>query len=373
MGNESDREKVGLRGPVKTCVEEINFPGVTLPDGTKIPERWDAHTTDYDVDGRLLANRGPNSDGSEWITAQSYDADGRLTKIVSDGTPWPGTEVLYSYDGAGRLVTIANSLQPGDRTEFHYDAQGRKTAVQKFDTRTLQRVRNASYCGSLWDAAVNMGIGVPDGGSIITLYDGNDPTEAQIQDSKGRIVTRLIRTYDANRRIQEEKQIQENPALLMAERFSSEKQVELTDAQLEAMNAAMKLMLSGQNGTGISYVYDGKGRVIEMREGNFAFTRVTTTRYNEQGDKADELTNMAGNSVFPVGVVHSIDENGTLLPSNLSSNPPISLPIPEESSVRYSYQYDSYSNWIEQTADHRSGPDGAFQSSTGRRRSLRYY
>jgi YD repeat-containing protein len=140
MSNESDREKAGLRGTVKTCVEEINFPAVTLPDGTKIPERWDAHATDYDVDGRLLANRGPNSDGSEWITAQSYDADGRLTKMVSDGTPWPPTEVIHSYDGAGRLVSIVNSLQPGDRTELHYDAQGRKTAVQTFDTSGLYQL-----------------------------------------------------------------------------------------------------------------------------------------------------------------------------------------------------------------------------------------
>jgi YD repeat-containing protein len=286
---------------------------------------------------------------------------------------WYRSESLYSYDEAGRLVTIANSLQEGDRTEFHYDMQGRKTAVQKFDARTLQKARNVSYCGSLWDAAVSAGIGVPDGGSITTLYDGNCPTGAQIQDSKGRIVIRLIRTYDANGRILEEKQIQENPALLFAERFSTEQQVELTDTQLGAMNAAMKSMLAGQNGTGISYSYDAQGRVIEMREGNFAFARVTTTRYNEQGDKAEERTNITANSVIPIGVPHSMNEDGTLIPSEPAANIPASGGVPEDSETHYTYKYDNYGNWTEETMSCRCRPGGAFESSTRRRRSLTYY
>ena len=34
-------------------------------------------------------------------------------------------------------------------------------------------------------------------------------------------------------------------------------------------------------------------------------------------------------------------------------------------------QYDQYENWVEQTISYRSSPDGAFQSSTGIRRTLR--
>src|ERR1700682_2110341 len=155
MSNESNREAAGLRGPVKTCVEETNFPGMTAPDGTKMPERRDIHTTEYDADGRLLTPRGTNSNGSEWGRTQIYDADGRLSRIISDGVGWPRSESLYSYDEAGRLVTIANGFEEGDRNEFHYDMQGRKTAGQKFDARTLQRARNRVVCGSLWDAAVS--------------------------------------------------------------------------------------------------------------------------------------------------------------------------------------------------------------------------
>jgi hypothetical protein len=53
----SDREKAGLHGPVRTCVEETIFP-----DG-----KPHLTTTEYDPDGRLLTFRNPNSDGSEWV------------------------------------------------------------------------------------------------------------------------------------------------------------------------------------------------------------------------------------------------------------------------------------------------------------------
>jgi hypothetical protein len=59
------------------------------------------------------------------------------------------------------------------------------------------------------------------GGNITTIYDGNDqPTEAQIRDGEGRIVTRFVRAYDANGRILEEKQILENPALIFADKLA---------------------------------------------------------------------------------------------------------------------------------------------------------
>jgi hypothetical protein len=51
----SDREKAGLRGLVKTCVEETTGP----PDDRKY---WT--TTEYNPDGRLLTTRNTNSDGS---------------------------------------------------------------------------------------------------------------------------------------------------------------------------------------------------------------------------------------------------------------------------------------------------------------------
>src|SRR5713101_8761286 len=89
----SDREKAGLRGPARTCIEENN-----LPDGR---EYW--NTTEYSPDGRLLTTRARNPDGSEWLTARTYHADGRLAKIVSGKLGEPGTETVYAYSETGKL------------------------------------------------------------------------------------------------------------------------------------------------------------------------------------------------------------------------------------------------------------------------------
>jgi len=61
----SDRERYGLRGPIKSCTEESTRPGVTDADGKTYPEIYGQRTTEYDKDGRTLAMRSRNTDGSE--------------------------------------------------------------------------------------------------------------------------------------------------------------------------------------------------------------------------------------------------------------------------------------------------------------------
>jgi YD repeat-containing protein len=353
----SDREKAGLRGSVRTCVEEIITPNYTY-----------MITTEYSPDGRFVTSRTTNSDGSGWVTTHTYDADGRLTKTISGNASEPGTETLYTYDEAGRPLSITKaSKDRGSKTEFHYDEQGRKTAVQNFDARTFQRPQGAMYAGSPWDLAVEAGIGVSVGGHIATICDGNQPTEAQIYDGDGRIVSRIVRSYDADGRIIEEKQIQENPAWLIADRFSAEERAQLDDKQLEAINRRMKSMLSGRNSTEISYAYDAQGRITKFHSHNFAFEHVKTTSYNEHGDKSAVREIITVNSALQVGVPFSVDENGTLIPSNPAAQP---TKIPDISGeVRYTYQYDSYGNWTEQTAHQSSTPEG----SSSERRTLTYY
>ncbi len=131
----SDREKAGLHGPVRTCVEET-----ILADSRK-----HLTTREYSPDGEILTARTTNSDGTEWIITKTYDVDGRLTKTISGNSQEPGLESVYNYDGAGRLVSIANSPHEGDRVDFRFDEQGRKTATQSFDQKTLQRAQNTAY------------------------------------------------------------------------------------------------------------------------------------------------------------------------------------------------------------------------------------
>jgi YD repeat-containing protein len=356
----SDRQKAGLRGPAITCIEEYN-----LPDGKKY---WTA--TEYSPDGTLLTTRTRDPDGSEWLTTRTYHADGRLAKVVSGKLGEPGSETVYAYNEAGRLLAISNNGGEGGRTDFHYDEQGHKTSIQNFDPKVLERAQNSMFSGSPWDAAVGSGIGVPLGGNLATIYDENDqPTEAQIRDATGRLVSRFVRKYDANGRLVEEDPVEENPALFFAERFAAEGQPQLTASQLEAMNTAMKSLLRGRSGTGTSYIYDEQGRTSKIHDRNFVFDKITIIIYNDLGDKAEERTTFTENGVIPTGVPHSIDEHGALVPSDPAIEPPAS-PLPEQSEVHYAYQYDSHRNWTQQTANDISS---GVASSSVRNRKLTYY
>ncbi len=356
----SDREKAGLRGPLKTCLEETIYPTgkyVTM--------------TEYSTDGRVLTIRATQADGSQWVSTDKYDTNGHLAKTVSGMLGELGTEIRYEYDDTGRLLTTTNSAETGNRTNFHYDEQGRKTAVQHFDTRTLQRAQSSISSASPWEGALGAGIGVPLGGNITTIYDGNDqPTEAQIRDGEGRIVSRIVRTYDANGRLVEEEPIQENPAVFFADKFGAEGRPQLTAAELEAMNTAMKSLLRGRSATGTSYIYDEQGRITKIHDRNFVIDKVTITTYNERGDKSEERTTIAGNSTIPVGVAFSVGENGALIPDKRATEPTESPDLSGEERVRFAYQYDSFGNWTQQTANDRSRPN---EPSIVRHRAITYY
>ena len=75
----SDRAQAGLRGPVKSCIEENTLPPV--PD---VPERSSEiryrFTRTYDPEGHELSTVHGNSDGSQWISRNQYDTSGQLLK-----------------------------------------------------------------------------------------------------------------------------------------------------------------------------------------------------------------------------------------------------------------------------------------------------
>jgi YD repeat-containing protein len=311
-----------------------------------------------------------NPDGSEWLTTYTYRADGRLAKIVSGKPGEPGSETVYAYNEAGKLLAITNNGGQGGRTDFHFDEQGRKTSIQSFDPKVLERAQNSAFSGSPWDAAEVAGIGVPLGGNITTIYDENDlPTEAQIRDAMGRLVSRFVRKYDANGQVSEEKPFLENPALLFLDRFSAEQKVELNPTQINAFSNGVRALMAGQTPAGTSFSYDPQGRVSKTWERNMIFEKTTTIIYNDLGDKAEERTTVTDNAVIPIGVPHSIDEHGALVPSEPTIKSQAS-PLPEHSEVHYAYKYDSYSNWTQQTATYISS---GVASPTARNRKLTYY
>lgn len=356
----SDREKAGLRGAIRECIEKND-----LPDGSK-------HLTasEYSPDGRLLVTRTTNPDGSEWVTSRTYDSDGRLSKVISGQAGETGSQSDYTYDQVGRLSSTTNGGGERGRIDFHYDEQGRKTSVKSFDQKVLERAQNTASTLPPWDSAVECGIGVPIGGHITTIYDENDrPTEAQVHDPAGRLVSRFVRKYNENGQISEEKPFFENPALLLLDRFPIEQMAALTPAQISEFSNAMRTVMEGQAPAGTYYSYDTQGRVSKTRETNMMFEKTTTVIYNDHGDKAEERTTYADNSVIPTGVPHSIGEHGVLVPSVPAVEPPPSQP-PQMTEVSYAYKYDSYGNWTQQTA---AGVSSGSAWSRVRTRRLAYY
>lgn len=352
----TDRDHAGLRGSVRTCCEESPYP-----DGKS------SITREYSVDGRLLATRCSNPDGSEWAIEQTYDRDGRLLKSTSGRSGDSGSETRYEYDEAGRLLNITTDT--GDRTEFRYTEDGRKTSVQTFDKKTILRAQNSAYSGSPWDAAVSRAIGVPLGGKITTIYNQKDqPTEAQILDAGGQVVGRFVRTYDIDGRLLEEKPIWENPASVLLDKFPVEERDQLTPAKVQLMNRTLIEVLAGKVQAGMAYTYDAQGRTTTIRDRTMAFERTTTIAYNGQGDRAEECVTTSGNSMIPIGVPHSIDESGAMVPNHVGPAPPTPLDYPEKNVIHYSYEYDDHGNWTHLTA---STSDAS--PFTVRERKLTYY
>ena len=355
----SEREKAGLRGPVHICVEEAVYP----------TGKFSIAQT-YDLDGKLLVSRSSNSDGSDWVTTRTYDSDGRLTSIVSGKSGAAGLESLYSYYDSGRLLSITNKFRKDDRIDFRYDAQGRKTSIQTFAPDTLERKRNSALDGSPWDAA-QMGFGVPTGGNVTTFYDQNDrPTEAQILDAQGQIVSRVVRTYRANGQLSEEKPTFDNLAPSFIEGMPAEQQDQMSSEQIKNMNKVMALVMTGRTSAGTSYTYDSQNRLIATRERNMAFVKTTSIAYDEQGDKTEERTAYTENSVMPQGTEFSIGENGELAPTNPAAQPQPPPPSPEPTLIRYVYQHDAYGNWTQQIASDVAHSE---QPSIIRNRKLTYY
>jgi YD repeat-containing protein len=342
----SDREKARLRGQVKTCMETSTFTGATTGDGTQIPARKISYTTEYDVDGKVLSTRMLNSDGSEWVAQRNYDASGRMIRSNWGNNGETNAETVYSYDSRGRLLRITDSNRPDNHVTFHYDEHGRKTAMQMFSAADYRP--NVAVAGSPFEALGRPNL--PGGGSTTTIYDEQDrPSEIQVHDAQGRLIQRAVRAYDKDGHVLEEHRILENVDSMITPEMKAEALKAGASIQ-DLHDAFAKFLGEPSNLYSVAYNYDVQGRLIQTRRRVFNHEDVVETIYNEHGDKASEITRSKRTG----------DANDQAGP-------------PPYSEVRYSYQYDEHGNWTEETVSYRSNPDGVFESSPGRQRTLTYY
>ena len=346
----SDREKAGLRGPVKAVIDERTM---SLPNGDQVFTT----TTKYTTDGRILEERTKNPDGSEWLTSYTYHPDGRLLKMMTgNGGSKDSSETIYLYDEERRLVGVksGNTIH----TRYQYDDKGHKSARETFDSQAISP--NTAYA-PFWEGT-EMGFAPTPGGSVTTSYNEQGvATGAQFYDADGNLIGHIVRKLDEEGRVTAEEQAANAPHQVI--NLPEEIRSKLNPEQLKSVGA----MMAGAQNRAMSYSYDAQGRVTERhRSGGVLGEQVTVTTYNDHGDKDSEReTTVMSADTGP----WNLTEAGAFIPEG-KPNPPRP---PLTSETQYTYQYDSYGNWTEQSIAGRSQPDEAFRPGTVIRRKVTYY
>jgi YD repeat-containing protein len=364
----SDRERAGLHGPVRVVVEQETVPSVNGSPWSR------ATTTEYDPDGRLLAQRFTNPDGSQSETTYSRDSHGRLLRTVSTSArgnsqttysyddagrllkvEWsrPGatsTETQYTYDSSGRIVAESLTGDFAWQSEYRYDEHGRKTKTLRVPPRPSDRA--VGMMGSLIESAEHGAVAPADGGVVTILYDDRDrATEAQIRNSQGELFSTIVRTYDSAGHVLDEKQVLDNPQFI----FPADARAKIlaeSGGTAEEFNAEVKRVMGGDTGTGMANKYDSQGHLTETRVHVFGHEQIQ--KFNEHGDEIGEIS-----------IQRNVDPNE---PGATSSE----VVAAERSETRIDYHYDSHGNWTEKTmtshsADGTAKPGGTF------RRTITYY
>jgi len=354
----SDRERAGLRGPVEQCTEET-----ITPRGSNYPEMKYGSTTKYDPTGRILHTAYTNADGSKSMGSYSYDFQGHLLKTIWSQPSGPANETNYTYDEKGRLIGITEGGEPRRSSIFQYDAQGRKTRIVKSELKPSSSGTDDRLDVS-FDAENNdLFMPAPVGGLVKTLFNERDqPTESQIYEANGQLTSRLVREYDDKGRVSESNYVIENIEFILPAEARQQLMAE-PGASEELKKQLTDLLGTHREFSRIFYIYDAEGRVAEkhFRIGSQQ-EMITKTIYNDHGDKMEEHTTTIGD----------LNPAKSAEGSEIVAGAPASL-SPQESEVRYGYEYDRFGNWIEQTISSQSFPSESFTASTVHHRTITYY
>jgi YD repeat-containing protein len=349
----SDREKAGLRGPVQQCTEER-----TTPAFENFPATSYTTTTKYSPEGRILQSTTSNSVESnppEFSTTYTYDSAGRLKKAITTSPDSPTIESTYNYDDNHRLISITG--HPAQVFTFQYDDQGRKARVLtpqvQLDSPLL--VTTSISIGVI--EGEDPYLPIPSGGQAKTLFNQNDePIEWQIIDANGNVLNKLIRTYDENGRVTELRYTMEN--VLLSLPAEAREEISAQPGAAEELAKQFAAFFGEQrNFMRTAYKYDANGRLTQKHTYmGPSMETVTKIAYNDHSDKSEEQTITIGDPNDPGKE-----------PSRES--PPPALPPSHTSETRYSYKYDNFGNWTEQTTTSPANPN----YPTVIRRVLTYY
>jgi YD repeat-containing protein len=357
-GTEVEKTKAldsGLRGPVRLCVEKTTY----LADGT-LGDRSFTTVSLYSTSGWLLERRSEQSSGPEYVTTYSYDAAGRLLNSAygpdgSDSTKRVGP--AYSYDDKGQLLSVRSDAE-NVTVSYEYDGSNPKRRVERLPV--FQPLAPNTAIGAIkWEDS-ELQFAPPSGGAITTLYDKQGrPVEGQVTDSDGRLMLRIVRTYDPQGRVQSDKMTPVDMAGQVPE--------ELAGQFNQAQKQALAKFIGNSFASGESaFKYDAQGRMIEKRSsGGVSGNLLIALNYNEHGDVSSEV--MVATLMAGVGVEYGMTEDGKMIAQSEAKPGE-----PTQSESRYTYEYDAHGNWTRKTTASRSGP-GEFRESMIIERTLSYY
>jgi YD repeat-containing protein len=344
----------GLRGPVRQCIERTTYPA-----DENLPERGFTSTSLYSPGGWLLQSRTEYSSGPAYVTTYTYDAAGHLLRKSSGSDDASGAgkfDTTYNYDDKGQLHSASSGTGSPDLT-YDRDENGRKRRVEHFPV--FPNAPNTGIAAMPWENS-DVLFPPPSGGTVTTVYDERDrPVEGQISDASGRLMMRIVRTYDPQGKIQGDKLIPED----MQGAVQNELFGQMNDAQKKAIAKFMgNAFASGES----AYKYDSEGRVVEKRLTRGAMgDELTKTAYNDHGDVSDEVT--VSTPAPDLDAEFGIDEHGNMVPVTHPE-----AQDPSQNEVRYSYEYDAQGNWTKKTMSTRQDK-GRFRDSTVIMRTLSYY
>lgn len=190
---------------------------------------------------------------------------------------------------------------------------------------------------------------------MTTVYDLHSrPLETAFHDSQNRVLSRFTLRYDEMGRLVEETQISEKEEKLPADMLAM-----LNPAQIETVKASFGFG-GGRQRWHRLHRYDNEGHRIETvsRMGVFDNEREIMA-YNQHGDVSETQSTRDSKEI-------SIDLEGHVVE-------PQEPRRPQNSEVRYSYQYDEHGNWTERVISIRREPDKPCTISSVDRRSLTYF
>jgi len=278
----TDKEKHGLRGPVKNVlVETAQFEELT-------EKPWFSHSYSFNKDGQLIEQVNRNPDGSEWRTVFNYSDSGNLLS-------------MRSFDPAGALASEERYL---------YDAGGEKVKIQELDFPGEANVMMAIE-------GTNTYVSAAGARRVESRYDDRgEVIEVKVFGIDGALVSRVEITRDEWGNSLEETQYVGDVfpfGPCASDSCSAEGIAALTEEQKAEFTAEIAQLFSP--GTAMLkriHTYDTQGRLIESKLTMMGIdTGTQTFAYDELGNKSEEVSYNESGELASKGILtHEYDEHG---------------------------------------------------------------